>query len=167
MKPAPISVATAKVNTYDVHLFLKGYQGAVEVSAGGSVSVEVTITHHGADRIRLEKENPCGAYIEAFIEAVPLATDDGELLPTLSLPMLAFYGDRSESSMYDVGSQLTFATGEEVRSSYMNNTSGNAMGIIYGERPNEIWFFVGNPIVPDLYYMPERNAIYVERGDYF
>ena len=127
MKPAPISVATAKVNTYDVHLFLKGYQGAVEVPAGGSVSVEVTITHHGADRIRLEKENPCGAYIEAFIEAVPLATDDGELLPTLSLPMLAFYGDR----------------------------------------PNEIWFFRGNPIVPDLYYMPERNAINVERGDYF
>ena len=155
-----------QVNTYDVHLFLSRYQGAVEVPAKGSVSVEVTITLHGADKIRLDKENPNGAYIQAFIEAVPLATEGGELLPTLSLPMLAYYGDWSEPSMYDVGTYTTFATGEEQRSSYLNNTYGNALGIIYGDKPYEIYYFGGNPIVPDEYYIPERNAINAERGDY-
>ena len=155
------------INTYDVHLFLKNGQSAVEVPAHGSVTVEVTLTLTGAERAQLDRENPAGAYVQAFVKATPATTDDGELLPTLSLPVLAYYGDWSDPSMYDVGTQVTFATGEETRSSYLNNTYGNAMGIIYGDRPYEVWYFGGNPIVPDTKYIPERNAINTERGDYF
>ncbi len=156
-----------RVSTYDAHLFLKQYQNAVEVPAGGSVSVTVTITLSDAEKVLLDQENPNGAYVQAFVRAVPLATAEGELLPTLSLPVLAYYGDWSDPSMYDVGTQITFATGEEKRSSYLNNSYGNAMGIIYGDKPYEVYYYGGNPIVPDQYYIPERNAINTERGDCF
>ena len=155
------------VTTYDVHLFLKQYRSAVEVPANGSVTVEVTITLTDAEKALLNSENPNGAYVQAFIKAIPLAAGDGELLPTLSLPMLAFYGDWSDPSMYEVGDQITFATGEETRSPYMGSTYSNALGIIYGDKPYEVWYYGGNPIVPDEQYIPERNAINTERGDYF
>ena len=156
-----------KVNTYDVHLLLKQLRCAVEVPANGSVSVQVTITLSDDEKARLNGEFANGAYIEAFVKALPLASDEGELLPTLSLPVLAFYGDWSDPSMYDVGTQITYATGEEVRSSYLGSSYGNAVGIIYGDRPYEVYYYGGNPIVPDEYYIPERNAINTERGDYF
>jgi len=155
------------VSTYDVHLFLKQYQSAVEVPANGSVTVEVTLKLTEAEKARLDSENVNGAYIQAFIKAVPLATGEGELLPALSLPMLAYYGDWSDPSMYDVGTQITYATGEERRSPYLGSTYGNAMGIIYGDKPNEVWYYGGNPIVPDAEYIPQRNAINTQRGDYF
>ncbi len=155
------------VSTYDVHLFLKQYQSAVEVPAKGSVTVTVTITLTAAEKELLNAENPNGAYIQAFVKAVPLATAEGELLPTLSLPVLAFYGDWSDPSMYEVGDQITYATGEEKRSPYMGSTYSNALGIIYGDKPYEVWYYGGNPIVPDAQYIPERNAINTERGDYF
>ena len=159
--------ADGKVNTYDVHLFLKQYQSAVEVPANGSVSISVTITLTEAEKALLDAENPNGAYVQAFVKAIPLASEEGELLPTLSLPVLAFYGDWSDPSMYDVGSQITFATGEEKRSSYLDSPYGNAVGIIYGDRPYEVYYYGGNPIVPDEYYIPERNAINTDRGDSF
>lgn len=155
------------VNTYDVHQFLRLYQSAVEVPAGGSVTVDVTITLSDAEKAVLDAENPAGAYVEAYVKAAPLATEDGELLPTLSIPVLGYYGSWSDPSMFDVGTQITYATGEETRASYLNNTYGNAVGIVYGDKPREVWYFGGNPIVPDEYYIPERNAINTQRGDYF
>ena len=155
------------VDTYDVHLFLNLYQSAVEVPANGSVTVEVTITLTDAEKVLLDEQNPNGAYVQAFVHAAPLATADGELLPKLHIPVLGFYGDWSDPSMFDVGTQITFATGEEKRSSYLDNNYGNAVGVIYGDNPYEVWYFGGNPIVPDEAYIPERNAINTERGDYF
>ena len=156
-----------QVNTYDVHQFLRLYQGAVEVPASGSVTVDVTMTLTSGEKAKLDAENPNGAYVEAFIQAVPLATADGELLPTLSVPVLGFYGNWSDASMFDVGTQITHATGEEPRSSYLGNPSGNAVGVVYGDNPRQIWYFGGNPIVPDEHYLPQRNAINTARGDFF
>ena len=156
-----------KVNTYDVHLFLKNYQSAVEVPANGTVTVEVTMTLTEAERERLARENPVGAYVEAFVKAIPLATGGGELLPVLSIPVLGYYGSWTEASMYDVGIQFTFASGQEKRASYLNNTYGNALGIIHGDDPSYVWYFGGNPLVPDETYIPQRNAINVQRGDTF
>ena len=69
--------------------------------------------------------------------------------------------------MFDVGTQITHATGEEPRSSYLGNPSGNAVGVVYGDNPRQIWYFGGNPIVPDEHYLPQRNAINTARGDFF
>ena len=156
-----------KVDTYDVHMFLKLYQSAVEVPANGSVTVEVTMTLSDAEKTQLAAENPVGAYVEAFVKAIPLVPESGELLPVLSIPVLGYYGSWTESSMFDVGCQVTFANGQETRSSYMNNTYGNAIGVIRGDDDWNVWYFGGNPLVPDEVYIPERNAINTARGDYF
>lgn len=66
-----------KVNTYDVHQFLRLYQSAVEIPAGESVTVQATITLSDAEKATLDAENPCGAYVQAYVQAVPLATADG------------------------------------------------------------------------------------------
>ncbi len=156
-----------KVDTYDVHMFLKQYQSAVEVPANGTVTVEVTMTLSDAEKALLAAQNPVGAYVEAFVKATPVIAEGGELLPVLSIPVLGYYGNWTEASMFDVGTQVTFANGQETRSSYLNNTYGNAIGVIHGDDDWSVWYFGGNPLVPDEEYIPERNAINTARGDYF
>lgn len=156
------------VSTYDVHLLLSRYQGFVTVPAGGSTTVDVTVRLSEAGREALGKQNyPTGAYLEGYIYATAVTGDDGELLPAHSIPVLGYYGSWSEPSMFDVGDYVTHANGQEPRPSYLGNDNANAVGIIYGDKPGSIYFFGGNPIVPDETYLPERNAINLERGDCF
>lgn len=156
-----------KVNTYDVHLFLCRAQGVVEVPANGAVIVSVTMTLTDAERAVLEKDYPVGAYVEAFVHANPLATEEGELLPQLNLPVFGFYGGWNEASMYDVGSYTQYMHGTETRTSYFDTMTANAVTVGYGENGSLTWYFGGNPIEPDETYLPERNAISVGRGDSF
>ena len=154
------------VTTYDAHLLLKALASQVLIPAKGAVTIDVTMELSDAEKARLDSEDPNGGYVEAYVFATPMGQTE-EVLPELSIPVLGFYGNWTDSSMFDVGTQVTHATGDESRESYFGNTYGNALGIIYGDRTNEVWYFGGNPIVPDDTYLPERNAINVQRGDRF
>ena len=154
-----------KVDTYDVYCMLHLYQGYVTVPANGSVSVDVRIALSDADRAALSKNNyPAGAYLEAYIFAAAATVDDGVIAPTLSLPVLGFYGSWTEASMFDVADN---AGPEEIRAPYLGAYNANAVGLVYGDRPYSAYYFGGNPVTPDAVYHPERNAINLERGDYF
>ena len=155
------------VNTYDVHLLLKQSGTALEVPANGSVTVEVTIRLTDAEKERLNDENPAGAYVQAFICAEALANAEGVFLPTLSIPVLAYYGGWYEPSMFDETCYTTYFTGEEDREPYWATSYVNGVGVTYGDNTNVTYYFGGNPIESDSRYMPERNAINLERGDYF
>ena len=155
------------VDTYDVHLFLNLYQSAVEVPASGSVTVSVVMTLSQSEKARLDQENPAGAYVEAYVFAEPVATEEGELLPTLSIPVLGYYGGWYEPSMFDETCYTTYFTGEETREPYWLTSYVNGVGVTYGDNLNTTYYFGGNPIVSDDVYMPERNAVNLERGDYF
>ena len=154
------------VTTYDAHLLLKALASKVLIPANGSVTIDVTVALSDAEKARLDAETPNGAYLEAYVFASPVSSTD-EVLPRLSIPVLGFYGCWTDPSMFDAGTQVTHATGEETHASYFGNNYGNALGIIYGDRTNEIWYFGGNPIVPDETYIPARNAVNIERGDRF
>ena len=156
-----------KVSTYDVHLLLKGCASAVEVPANGSVTVDVTVRLTGEEKARLNDENPAGAYIQAFVNAEAATTAEGEALPDLSIPVLGFYGGWYEPSMFDETCYTTYFTGEESRESYWATSYVNGVGVTYGDNNNVTYYFGGNPISTDSRYMPERNAINLERGDYF
>lgn len=154
-----------KVDTYDVYCMLHLYQGYVTVPANGSVSVDVRIALSDADRAALSKNNyPAGAYLEAYIFAAAATVDDGVIAPTLSLPVLGFYGSWTEASMFDVADN---ADPEELRAPYLGAYNANAVGLVYGDKPYSAYYFGGNPVTPDAVYHPERNAINLERGDYF
>ena len=157
--------ADGKLGTYDAYLFFSelGRSGAV-VPANGAVTVEVTVTLSQEDRDRLAAyEN--GAYLEGFVYAKGMASAEGVEGTTHSIPVLGFFGNWSDPSMFDVGSYQTFATGEETKTPYLADTATNTLTVIYGDDPDKEYYFGGNPVLPDEVYMPERNAINGENGD--
>lgn len=151
------------VNTYDVHVMLHMFEGYVTVPANGSVNVTVKVELSEQDR-ELLTAYPVGAYLEGYVFAAAESVDDGVIAPTLSVPVFGFYGNWTEASMFDVSDNADL---EETRAPYMGTYNTNAVGVIYGDKPNSAYYFGGSPITPDATYHPERNAINLERGDYF
>lgn len=76
----------------------------VTVPAGQSVTVTAAIALSETEKAKLNSENPGGAYIQAYLTAKAKGDAEGALAPTLSVPVLAFYGSWTDSSMFDLGS---------------------------------------------------------------
>ena len=136
----------------------------VTVPAGSSVDVKVTAVLTQEQKTALNQNYPNGAYIEGYVFVKGVTTDDGAVGTTHSIPVLGFYGNWSDASMFDVGSRMEYLTGEETRAPYLGDMKGNAAVVAYGES-SQTAYFGGNPVVPDERYLPERNAINSENGD--
>ncbi len=167
------------VDTHDVHILLTKDRTCAEVPANGETEVKVTITLSEQDRQTISQSYPNGAYIEAFLLANPLASDDGAIPPELSIPVLGFYGNWTDASMYDVGSMIEHDTGTgDTRTPYLGNSNINGgdegwSSAVYNyfdislalDDHSELYPYYGNPqdIDVDDYgyftYYPERNAI--------
>ena len=158
------------VDSHDAYLFfqLLGENGAV-VPANGSAEVQVTVTLTANDKAWLAYyEN--GAYLEGYVYAETMATDEGVAGTCHSIPVLGFYGNWSDASMYDKGSYVEYAHGEENRPPYLygsnyQNDKYNGLTVSYQDEPGESYDFGGNPYILDEEYMPERNAINAVNGD--
>ena len=159
------------VTSYDALLFFQELgSSSAEVPANGSTTVEVTVTLSESDRQWLGYyEN--GAYLEGFVYAETLATEEGVEGTTHSIPVLGFYGNWSDASMFDKGSYEEYVlSGEETRAPYLYTTNFangdvNSLYVTYADDPTNLYYFGGNPIVEDEIYMPERNAISGVNGD--
>ena len=154
-----------KVTTYDAHLAMNlSSNVAVKVPADGSIAVEVTVKLSKDVKDYLDTYYTSGAYIEAYSYAKELSTEEGVQGTTHSIPVLGFYGNWSEASMYDVGSLPEFWYELETRKPYLPDSSGdpemfnNYMTIQYAGDPTEYIYFA-NPLAEDDEYLPERNAI--------
>ncbi len=101
-------------DTYDAHLLLtlnlNLNQTTLKVPAGRSVEVEAVITLSDDEIETLEAQNPAGAYIEAYIFAEAVGDEEGVLAPTLSIPVLGYYGSWTDASMYEIGTGEEWAT---------------------------------------------------------
>jgi len=154
------------VDTRDVYtFFVKFNSGTVTLPADGTVRISVT-----ASLTDISEYDDCGAYVEGYIFADELPTDEGVLGDSHSIPVLGYYGSWTDSSMLDVGSQIEYAYGLETRLPYLYANSeekafeDNAFIIRYaGENAGS--YFGGNPLIKDSVYMPERNAISAVSGD--
>ena len=154
------------VDTYDAHLFLnKLGKDTVTVAAGDSVKITVTMKLTDEEKAYLDTYYTSGAYVEGYVFVNALTDSEGVEGTSHSIPVLAFYGNWTDPSMFDVGSYQEYATGEETRTPYLGNMETNTYAVIYGDDPDTAYYFGGNPLVPDEVYMPERNAINSERGD--
>ncbi len=154
------------VDTYDVHLFAsKLGKDTVTVPAGGSVTIAVTIRLTQAQKEFLDAYYTGGAYVEAYVRAEAVATEEGVAGTSHSIPVLAFYGSWTDGSMFEVGSYPEYATGQEKRTPYLGDQQVNAFAVSYGDRPEREFHLGGNPLIPDAVYLPERNAINSQRGD--
>ena len=142
--------------------------GRVTVPAGGSaqVKVEIQIPAKAVEHMKaLGYAN--GFYVEGFVYVRPEADAEGALDVTHSIPVLGWYGNWTDPSMFDTGSYLEYAYGTLQRPSHINTNVKNAMtwcpkgygaglyytGNIYGS------YSESTGLVGDQHYYPERNAL--------
>ena len=150
-----------EVTSYDAYLALQSSpdSSSVVVPANGSLTVTATIGL-GAEAAYLDNYYPNGAYIEAYLYAKESATDEGVEGTVHSIPVLGFYGNWTDASMYDVGDSLAYDYETESRYPYLysaNGYEGNSFSIKYAGESGE-YRFGGNPYGNDNEYDPDRNA---------
>lgn len=148
-----------KITSYDVHLILAGAEEteAVCVPANGSVTVTVTLDVTGCDL----SAYPNGAYIQAYSYAKEHATAEGLAGTLHSIPVLGFYGNWSDASMFDVGTMVEYYHGMERRVPYLyeaTECATNFLSVKY-TGSNKEYYFLGNPVAKDSTYLEERNAL--------
>lgn len=154
------------VDTHDAYLFFSELnRSAVLVAPNGSVTVDVTVELTEEQKVALNEAFPNGAYVQGYVFAESVADAEGVQGTSHSIPVLGFYGNWSDPSMYDVGTHQEYAAGDENRTPYLGNEDANAYLIGYAKDPEKWYYFGGNPLVPDETYMPERNAINGTNGD--
>ena len=153
------------IDSHDAYAFFTRTNDAVKVPANGSVSVTVDIALSDAARAQIEEYYPNGTYIEGYVFVQGVSTAEGIEGTMHSIPVLGFYGNWSDASMFDVGTSMEYYHGEEYRMPYLGNEDANTFIVAYGGDSAQAYHFGGNPFVPDDTYMPERNAINSENGD--
>ena len=146
--------ADGDIDSHDAYLFLRSLSVTnATLPAGGSVDLTVSFSIPADVKAELDENYPNGTYIQGYLFA------DVEGDTTHSIPVLGFYGNWSDSSMFDIGQWTTFATGEDTRIPYIGRIRGNDFKVMYDWDRGYNYSFGGNPIIPDSKYMPERNAM--------
>ena len=147
------------IDSHDAYTFLSQlYNTTAVLPAGGSVEITVDFSLTEDMKATLDESYPNGTYIQGFLYA---ETEDGEEVSgtSHSIPVLGFYGNWTDASMFDVGQWTTYATGEDTRIPYIGRIRGNDFKVVYDWDPGYNYSFGGNPLIPDSVYMPERNAM--------
>ena len=141
------------IDSHDAYVFLKDLSTtSATLPADGAVEIVVLFDLPAESKAMLDEGYPNGTYIQGYLYA---ATEN----TIHSIPVLGFYGNWSDPSMFDVGQWTTYATGEDTRIPYIGRTRGNDFKVMYEWDPGYNYSFGGNPVMTDSKYMPERNAI--------
>ncbi len=102
------------VDTYDVYTLMSMIQeGIVTVPASGSVQVDVHMELSADTKGALDELAPNGAYVEAYVFAKSVATAEGVEGVTHSIPVLGYYGNWADPSMFDRLTALDLNFNEE------------------------------------------------------
>lgn len=156
------------LNTADVYLFMQELakqqstldlqEKTLEVKEQAQVSVKIMLSK--ADREYLDTYFKHGMYIDGFVY-LRGAVD-------LSIPMLAFYGNWTESSMFEPFDYLEFSNhGDDTASmSYSAVEKTNYLSY-YAAEEDSAYCYASNLYLKggDQKYLPERNAFSNESGD--
>ena len=141
------------IDSHDAYVFLTGLSTTTAtLPANGAVEICVDFNLSEDMKEQLEEMYPNGTYIEGYLYAETDVTSH-------SIPVLGFYGNWTDPSMFDVGTWPTYDTGEDTRIPYTGILRGNDFQVRYADDPNYHYTLGGNPVITDKVYMPERNAI--------
>ena len=149
-----------QINSYDAYLLLASLEGdSVTVEANGSATITVRMELTDIAMDELDAVAPKGAYVQAFVYARGVSDAEGAMGTEHAIPVLAFYGDWSEPTMYDRGTLMELVSMTTNTAPYLYQAVGpygNALGIDYGDGSE--YYYGGNPILDDDTYIAERNA---------
>ena len=146
------------VTSYDAYLLLLRLTiASADVEANGSVEVEVEIKLNDATKAYLDEKYANGAYIEGYIGVETANTEDGEILPMHSIPVLGFYGNWSDASMLDTTTYEERVYGDATPS-YLGEAETNKLVVRYpGEKTNSV--YTANPYMVEPEYPADRLAL--------
>ncbi len=98
-------------DTHDVHEFLKKLDApTVAVPGKGSITVTADIEVDADAAAAQMADCPNGFYVEGYLKAAGKAVDDGEAGTAHSIPLLGYYGNWSDPSMFEKGSTLEYVS---------------------------------------------------------
>jgi lactocepin len=152
------------VNTADVYDYLdllhhdKDKLDKTAIKVEDKTTIDVTVTLSDKDKDYLSKFSN-GMYVDGFIKL------DGGV--DLSVPMLAFYGNWADSSMYENYNFMEAKTDKEYAknvTTYTGVDPTNYMTFSFGG-DNSKYFYVPNLYATDDKYNPDRNAFTSGNGD--
>lgn len=142
------------VSTYDAHLLLESLSSEFfQVKAGEALDVTVTVSL--TDKEGLNQNYVNGAYVEGFVYVESAPDAEGVIDPEYSIPVLGFYGNWSDASMYDRANyeEVVYEEALVPYTGYYNYLSLWPDGGLVERN------FIGNPYLVEESYPAGKEAI--------
>ena len=151
------------IDTYDAYLFFSRLSSAaVTVPANGKIHVTIRAKVLGLDSYD-EKNGGAGAYVEGYVFANEVSSKEGVEGTSHSIPVLGYYGNWTDASMFDVGSFIQYHYGMETRPPYMLAAIQQAAQLqsltIKYKGVDDSYSLGGNLYVDDGFYDADRYSI--------
>ena len=153
-----------KLTTYDAHLILLFSEDVMAgnyIPANGYADVTVTFSFSVDDDIYTN-----GAYIEGFTSLTEKTDTEGVKGVTHSIPILGFYGDWTDPSMFDSMSyndllRYFYCGAEDVREPYTYDEKGNYQftNLMVTKQGGQYYMYSGNPYDVEAEFPYARLAI--------
>ena len=148
------------VSSYDAHLLLASLgTDCFVVQPGETVTITVTMTMDAATKAHLDSVYTNGAYVEGYVHVTPVVTEEGEVLPAHSIPVLGFYGNWSDPSMYDRANYEEYLYATENGTDFVFPYTGNLNYLTFFDEDDNESTFVGNPYVVEDVFPAHKTAI--------
>ena len=148
------------VTSYDAHLLLATIgEGYFVVPAGDSITVTVSMALTESTKAHLNATYPNGAYVEGFVYVQPLVTEEGAVTPAHSIPVLGFYGNWSDASMYDRLSYEEYLYAMENGTDFVYPYSGYTNYLTFFDEDDYEHNYIGNPYLVEETFPTEKIAI--------
>ncbi len=142
------------VDSYDAYLIVSGFtSSSFEVPAYGSVEVQVTLKLTDSTKEYLNANYPVGAYIEGFVHVKSVATDEGLVDVDHSIPVLGYYGNWSDASMYDRVDYVEYAYDEDPYDldsyTYLGSDYANSLEVKFAGDKNTYYYAINPYMIED------------------
>ena len=128
-----------EVTSYDAYLLLQKLgTGTVTLPAGGKLEVAVKFQLTEDQKARLDESYRNGAYVQGFVFAQQLTTAEGVEGTAHSIPVLGFYGNWTDATMFDRGTFISKLYGDTTipYAAYMDSS----LKIKYAGSPAEYYY---------------------------
>ncbi|MCR5664548.1 MAG: S8 family serine peptidase [Oscillospiraceae bacterium] len=152
------------VDTHDAQLALVAFgKASATVEPNDEINIVASVK-----LLDIEDYDLNGAYVEGYVFATEIDTGDGAIGVSHSIPVLGFYGNWTDSTMFDHGGYLNYIYDLGDYTPYLAvNTDLGGLGssanylksYIRTDTAGDQWYMGGNPVYRDDEYIPERDAM--------
>ena len=147
-----------KVTTKDAHELLSNLAvSGVKVGANENLDIEVSVKLTADQKKSLDALYENGAYVEGFIYASTGADREGNEGTKHSIPVLGFYGNYADASMFDRADYISALYGEN-KTPYTGALQTNVPTLKY-PGDTTTYIFTGNPYLIENEIPTDKYAI--------